>query len=68
MLITINPVYFLSNLTDMIEETVPHEVSHIIAGNSYGVDIKPHGKEWKEVIISLGKEPIICHTYDKKLA
>lgn len=33
--------------------TLVHEIAHLIAFNTYGRNIKPHGKEWKHVFQTL---------------
>lgn len=62
--ININPVLLIENIEDMLDQTIPHEVAHLIADRVYGHTIKPHGKEWKSVMVALGKRPDRCHSYD----
>ena len=60
-----NMVLLQENFEDMISQTVPHEVAHLIAKKLYLLDrIKPHGIEWKRVMIAFGKNPSRCHSYD----
>ena len=49
--------------TDFIEQTVPHEFAHLVAYRKFGGRIKPHGKEWRSVMIALGSEPRRTHNY-----
>jgi SprT protein len=60
-----NMVLLQENFEHMISQTVPHEVAHLVAQKLYRLDrIKPHGYEWKRVMIAFGKEPDRCHSYD----
>jgi SprT protein len=47
-----------------LRQTVPHECAHLIARTIFGVHIKPHGNEWKTVMVQLGANPKRCHSYD----
>lgn len=51
---------------DFIARTVPHECAHLICYQMHGNKIlgKPHGKEWKAIMVLLGCEPSRCHSYD----
>ena len=49
---------------DFLEQTVPHEVAHVLAYHRHGRDIRPHGAEWKAIMRQLGAEPTRCHDYD----
>lgn len=51
------------NYQDFIEETVPHEVAHLVADHYFEKRCK-HGKEWKQIMQLFGKEPTRCHNYD----
>lgn len=47
------------------ERTIPHEVSHYIVDQLYRPRrVKPHGKEWKSLMIEFGADPSRCHSYD----
>jgi SprT protein len=46
---------------DYIEGTVVHEFAHLVQHCFYR-NTKPHGKEWKRVMVQLGKNPERCHT------
>jgi SprT protein len=48
----------------VVNQTVPHEMAHLIAYAVFGTRIKPHGHEWKYVMRVLGKEPNRCHRLD----
>jgi len=64
--IRLNPVLLAENYTDFIAETVPHEVAHLLAFTLHGrqTRVKPHGPEWKSVVLALGLRPVRCHNYD----
>jgi SprT protein len=48
-----------------IDEVVPHEVAHLVAYTVFGVGIKPHGLEWKQVMVDVYKrEPNVRHQFD----
>ena len=49
---------------DFICQTVPHEFSHLVAYEVYGRRIKPHGNQWRSVMIALGAEPSRTHKYE----
>lgn len=57
---------------DMINQTVPHEVAHLIAYRVFmlgrGIRIKPHGWEWRSVCGVLGIPATRCHSYEVKPA
>ena len=63
-LIKYNPQLYVHNKIDYINQTVPHELAHLIAHALFGYCIKPHGKEWKWVMAHLGLKPTRCHSYD----
>ena len=49
---------------DFIDQTIPHEFAHLVAYQVYGSRIKPHGKEWKSVVLALGAKPVRTHSYE----
>lgn len=61
--ITLNPGLLINNLKDYIDNTIPHEVAHIVARRVYG-RVKPHGNEWKHVMAVFGVKAERCHEYD----
>jgi len=60
-----NPYIFAKYFDDNLQNTVPHEVAHYIADMIYGIKkIKPHGREWKNIMHQFGVEASVrCH-YD----
>ena len=69
-LIRLNLTFLVENEKDFLASTVPHEVAHLVAHHVYdakplnGKKVKPHGKEWKEVMEVLNLPPKVKHTYD----
>ncbi len=70
-LIRLNLILMVENEEKFLATTVPHEVAHLIARRVYhaklaaeGKKMRPHGKEWKEVM-ELFKVPAkVTHNYD----
>jgi len=58
-----NPELYERNKVDFINSTVPHELSHLIAGRLFP-GCQSHGAEWKHVMLKLGCNPRRCHSYD----
>ncbi|WP_457668721.1 SprT family zinc-dependent metalloprotease [Thiolapillus sp.] len=47
------------------KRTPPHEVAHYIMDCLHPrKDIKPHGREWRDLMRAYGLEPTRCHDYD----
>lgn len=64
--IRFNPLLLLENTTTFIEQTVPHELAHLIVYACYG-DVRPHGKEWQFVMEQIfNVEAQIYHQFDVK--
>ena len=64
-LIRYNPYIFAKYFSDNLNTTVPHEVAHYVTDLMYGLrHIKPHGPEWKQVMLSLGADPVATGSYD----
>ena len=60
-----NPYIFSKYFDDNLLTTVPHEVAHYVVDVLYGVHrVKPHGPEWREVMLSLNAEPKATGDYD----
>ena len=70
--IDINPVLLAENFEDMLADTVPHEMAHLITEvvyphahrRTYGQKRRPHGAEWQSVMRVLGCNPSRTHNYD----
>ncbi|TJY57220.1 SprT family protein [Sinimarinibacterium sp. CAU 1509] len=50
-----------------IQETVPHEVAHIVQ-RAWWKQTKPHGKEWAAVMQMFGKQPSRTHSLQVQYA
>lgn len=62
--IRFNPWIFAKYPEDSWCNTIPHEVAHYIADKLHGFNnIKPHGKEWQQVMRSFGAEPLVRGSY-----
>jgi SprT protein len=60
-----NPYIFAKYFEDSMATTVPHEVAHYVADMLFGFkNIRPHGKEWRNVMLSLGVKPQVTGNYD----
>lgn len=62
--IDINPILLNENVEYVVNQTVPHEVAHLLTYAVHGTRVKPHGREWKQMMYSLGKRPNRCHSLD----
>lgn len=60
-----NPFIFAKYFEESLATTVPHEVAHYISDVFYDIKhIRPHGKEWRSIMFSLGVEPEVTGNYD----
>jgi len=60
-----NPYIFAKHFADGLSQTVPHEVAHYVTDLLYGLrQVRPHGREWREVMCRLGAEPRATGRYD----
>lgn len=73
--ININPILLNENVEQMVTQTVPHEVAHIVVFEMYGDSalrtgwgkrrtVAPHGYEWQQVMRVFGLNPDRCHNMD----
>ncbi|MES9940109.1 MAG: SprT-like domain-containing protein [Candidatus Thiodiazotropha sp. 6PLUC2] len=63
-----NPILLEHYGQKFLDQTVPHEVAHLVARTLFGPSIKPHGKEW-QAIMSFFKTPALrCHSFDTTLS
>jgi len=59
-----NRVLLLENTEDVIKNTIPHEVAHLVTGKVFPRAKQSHGKEWRLVCKTLyGCELSRCHSY-----
>ena len=62
--IRFNPWLFAKYYQDSIGDTVIHEVAHYIVDSLYGLKrVKPHGAEWKKIMVDLGALPNTTGNY-----
>jgi len=60
-----NPYIFSKYFEDNFATTIPHEVAHYVTDIIYGLkNIKPHGREWKEVMDAFGANASVTADYD----
>ena len=60
-----NPWLFAKYFDDNVQNTIPHEVAHYLSDVLHGLrNIRPHGRQWCELMHSLGALPSRKHTYD----
>ncbi|AHK78126.1 metallopeptidase (SprT family) [Ectothiorhodospira haloalkaliphila] len=62
-----NPHIFAQDWANHFPETVAHEVAHSIIYRRFGLGAdrrRPHGPEWREVMLRLGFEPRVTHSSD----
>ncbi len=62
--IQLNAVLLIENTKRMCEETVPHEVAHLVTRHHFGPKQRPHGPEWQSVMHTLGVTPKRVHDMD----
>ena len=63
-LLRFNPQLYRENRDHFLEQTVAHEVAHLIAHRMFGGSIRPHGEEWQLVMRGVYElTPDRCHTY-----
>ncbi len=49
-----NPAIFARHFEESCATTIPHEVAHHICYELHGKKAKPHGKEWREIMLAFG--------------
>lgn len=63
--IRFNPWLFAKYPEDSWSNTIPHEVAHYIADCRFGLaNIRPHGREWQQIMTDFGAEPSVTVQYD----
>ena len=64
-LIRYNPAVFAKYFDENVAETIPHEVAHYIVDMRFKRrGIRPHGQQWREVMLDFGAEASRTATYD----
>lgn len=68
----INLKLLSENLADFLQQTIPHEVSHLVINwqaRKKNKRPRPHGPEWQAIMQNCyGLQPIRCHAYHTTLA
>lgn len=60
-----NSFIFSKYFEDNFSNTIPHEVAHYVSDIVYGLkNIKPHGKEWKEIMQLFGADTSVTANYE----
>ena len=62
--IQLNEQLCKENIEDFINDTIPHEVAHLVAYKVFGDD--GHGEGWRSVMRALGLNPTRCHEYNTR--
>lgn len=60
--LSFNRYFLLLDPEDMITQTAPHEVAHLVAFKLFGREGRGHGPAWQRVMVRLGLEPNRCAT------
>lgn len=56
---------YRENREDFLQQTVAHEVAHMIAHQLFGPGIQPHGEQWQLIMRGVFElPPHRCHSYD----
>jgi SprT protein len=61
--VNFNKVLMVENWADF-DQTIIHEVAHLVTRAVHGRAVEPHGHQWRNVMVALGGEPRRCHSYD----
>lgn len=63
-LLRFNGQMYHDHQQEFLDQTVPHEVAHLIAHVVYGPRIRPHGREWQALMTDLyGLPATRCHNF-----
>lgn len=66
-IIKINATLFAQNTDYFLSHIIAHELAHIMVYQLYGQRVKPHGIEWKKVMMEVFDLPAqVTHTLDVK--
>jgi SprT protein len=59
-----NSQLYRDNPEDFLRQTVAHEVAHLVAHQLFGRRIRPHGREWQQIMrVVFDLPPLRCHNY-----
>lgn len=60
-----NEMIFSAYYEDSLTNTVAHEVAHYVVFSIWGLKtVKPHGNEWRKVMVLFGLKPEVTSDYD----
>lgn len=59
-----NPGLLQTEGDAFLKQVIPHEVAHLVAKALHGNTIRPHGPEWRAIMVALGARPERCHDFD----
>jgi SprT protein len=65
--IGLHPKYLAAYTDHYIENTVPHEVAHLVSLIVHGKEKmhrKYHEREWQDIMLMFGAEPVAKHSYN----
>jgi len=66
-LVELNPDFINNHLDELINQTLPHEIAHLVSVKVYGLQLgRGHGRFWKSVMYALSPldvEVRRCHDY-----
>ena len=62
--VKLNRFLLRQNPEEMVNQTLPHEIAHVITHIQYPFAQKSHGPEWQSVMRMFGLVPDTCHNYD----
>lgn len=63
-LIRINTALLDPRFSSELAEIAVHEAAHVVARDRYGAEARPHGPEWKELLLQAGYKPRIRMVID----
>lgn len=64
LVVRLNQSLLESHSDIFIKEVIPHEISHLAAYSHYGTHIRPHGKEWQNLMENCFRLPAnIYHNF-----
>lgn len=68
-IIKLNPKLFVENTDYFLSHIIAHELAHIVVYQLYGLGVKPHGGEWKKVMLEVFElVPKVTHSLDTSSA
>lgn len=63
-LLRFNAGLYLNNKSHFLQQTVAHEVAHLLVCHVYGLRVRPHGVEWQGIMQEVfGLPAHRCHQY-----